>query len=308
MSIRRSALICVGLIGLCLTVPGCLTRTQGPGLPYVKPAQSVPDVDPVRAHIASRLESLESELSELRDQLERLQAQSVHSPEITALRKRVAFIERELGIKAPPEAAAESLPSTPAPAPPALQTDPDSLPPAPTPPAPIDEEVPRTSSSVPPTAPPEPLRLDGADLQTVPPGRVRITNDPIEPDERMFRDAYALVRQGDLEQAASVFEQLVKEYPKSRHAANAVYWIGEALLEQKRFKEAIIRFDSVIKDYPGSKKEVSAHLKLGQAFAKMGDEESARLIFDKLIREHPHTAQARIAKSQMKNLSPRPAE
>jgi len=105
-----------------------------------------------------------------------------------------------------------------------------------------------------------------------------------------------------MKKARELFEKFLSDYPNSRFAADALYWIGEAHYSNGDYEEAVLHFDRVIKEYPGCKKELSALLKQAQAFAKMNDPQSARIILQRLIKEHPHTAQARAAKIKLKDL------
>ncbi|MBI5250534.1 MAG: tol-pal system protein YbgF [Desulfomonile tiedjei] len=155
----------------------------------------------------------------------------------------------------------------------------------------------RQEMSQPPAPPVEPVGPPAG-----PPGAVEIRNSPISPDEKAYRDAYQLFRNGSFDQAIAQFEEFLKRNPKSPLASDAVYWIGEAEFGKGRFDEAVLQFDRVVKEFPGSKKELNALLKQGQAFEKMGDLKSARIIYRKLAGDQPHTAQGRIAGTKLKQL------
>jgi tol-pal system protein YbgF len=221
------------------------------------------------------MEEVEAELQSLRGMLERLQGSARDEVAIKNLEERVSFIERQLGIEAPVNT-----------------SDPPHSSRVPPPPPQIGRRESR------PSAPPQISPSVPSDEQ-----RVEIRNAPIPDDEKAYREAYLLVRRGSLDEAVPILEAFIKNHPKSRHASDAVYWLGESLYGQGRYDEAVLQFDRVIKEYQGSKKELSALLKQGQAFAKMGDAKSARIIFQQLINENPHTAQARIAKAKLKALS-----
>jgi tol-pal system protein YbgF len=267
------------LIVALVSLSGCLTRTVGPSLPYVRPAQSVPAVDPVPIQLSSRLQEMDNEIQRLREMIERLQAAGGNENAIRNLQERVNLIERHLGMESVRSAGSPSVP------PPLPSTDPrvQRQPRAENRPA--DGYIP---------APP-------SDQSAGPP--VEIANAPIPADEKAYRDAYALFKGGSMDQAVFEFEDFLKKFPKSQFAADSVYWIGEARFAQGRFDEAVLQFDRVLKDFPGSKKELSALLRQGQAFEKMGDNRSAKIIFQKLITDHPHTAQARIAGGKLKSLA-----
>lgn len=267
------------LILVMLSLSGCLTRTAGPTLPYVKPAQSVPPSDPAPVHLAARMEQMEVEIQRLRDMIERAQVGG-NDRLVRSLQERVALIEKQLGLQPPGDAVAPIGPPSP-PVEPRPQQQAGAF------------EGPPPRTPVP--SPPPPGRANvGAPVE--------IRNDPIAPDEKAFRDAYQSYRNGAFDPAVGQFEDFLKKNPKSPLASDALYWIGEARFAQGRFDEAVLQFDRVIKEFPGSKKELNALLKQGEAFERMGDAKSARIIYRRLTGDYPHSAQARIAGGKLKQL------
>jgi len=212
------------------------------------------------------------------DNIERLQASGGDEKEIGQLRNRVTFIERQLGIEPTGPGARQAPRSEGA--------------------LPAQQEQPGNTAQRGDATADQPA----GPYQQEPP--LQIHNPPLADDESAYREAYALFRNGSLDEAVRMFEAFLKDHPKSRLASSAVYGIGEARFNQGRFDEAVLQFDRVIKEFPGSNKELSALLKQGQAFEKMGDTRSARIIFQKIIADYPHTAQARIASGRLKALPP----
>lgn len=261
---------------------GCLTRAGGPTLPFVKPARSVPEVDSTQLHLVSRIDSMETELQRLRDQVERLQASGASRDDMMELRRRVAYIERLMGIEVP----RTNRPSYPG------STRGET------------SHQPGSTGSQPPGQSGRSAAVSRDSQPAV--GQEQhpatIPQEALPDDERDFREVYALVTTGSFAAAIPLLEAFLKSHPKSPLTSKAVYWLGESYLATGRPNEAVLQFDRVIKQHPGSDKLVSALLKQGQAFHKMGDIESARIIFKKLIAEHPHTVQARAARSALKSL------
>ncbi|MFH1112611.1 MAG: tol-pal system protein YbgF [Pseudomonadota bacterium] len=269
-----------------VSLSGCLTRPgAGPSLPYVKPANSVPvNNDPASIRMASRMQEMETELQRLWDSVERLQAGGGDEKEINALKDRISFIERQLGID----------PQSPAPGPnPAPSTSGRGEKP---------QIAAQAGNPGPPTAerPGQPPQAPQAPIE--------IRNPPLQTDEQEYRHAYSTFRNGDTDNGIRLFEAFLTAHPKSELVADALYWVGEGHFAKGRFDEAVLQFDRVIKEHPGSKKELSALLKQGEAFEKMGDSRSARIIFQKLVSDHPHTAQARIASGKLKSLPQDPPD
>jgi tol-pal system protein YbgF len=261
---------------------GCVTRATGPELPYVKPAYSDPsqnpNPDPAALHISARLQDLEGEMQRLRDMVERLKAQPAagNQEAIVRLQERVTFIERQLGM----EGSADAGPKNPMLQPPAPRVQPE--------PKPANPIATKPSAPV--------AGLDGE-----PPLEIVDKNAP-SAEEKQYLEAYDLLRRGSTDESVGLFEAFLKRYAKSRFAADAMYWIGEARFASGRYDEAVLQFDRVIKEFPGSRKELDALLKQGLAFQKMGDQRSAKIIFQKLVQEKPHTPQARVAAGKLKSL------
>ncbi|AFM22831.1 tol-pal system protein YbgF [Desulfomonile tiedjei] len=282
------------LILVTLALSGCLTRTSGPTLPYVKPAQSVPHTDPGTVHLAARVEEMENEIRRLRDMIERAQAGG-NDRLVKTLQDRVASIEKHLGLEAPREASAPaaspSQPTYPEPRQAPQQMRPEAPPTSRAP-----QQQPGTGPGVQLTRPQTSTNPEVQQPQ------VDIRNTPIAPDEKAYRDAFQLLRSGNYDQAVMQFEELVKRNPKSQFAADAVYSIGEAKFKMGRYDEAVLNFHRVVKEYPGSLKELDALLKQGEAFEKLGDPRSARVIYKQLTTDNPHTAQGRLAGTRLKQL------
>jgi tol-pal system protein YbgF len=294
------------LVLVCLS--GCLTRTQGPVLPYVKPAQSIQPADPGPVHLAARLEEMEAELHRLRDMIERAQAGG-NDRIVKNLQDRVAFIERQIGVEpakdpgtpvtqVPP---VRDLRQQPAPVQDGFSTPQKRQ----EMPQPVNSPTQKIPGQEQPLAQPGPQDVPHVSQpveQPVPTGALDIRNPPVPPEERFYREAYQLFKNGAYDQAIAQFEEFVRRNPKGPLAADAVYWIGEAQFGKGNFDAAVLQFDKVVREYPGSKKELNALLKQGQAFEKMGDNKSARIIYRKIVADQPHTAQGRIAGTRLKQL------
>lgn len=276
-SIVGKICVTVALLVLFFSLPGCLTRSAGPTLPYVRPANSVPNIDPASVQISSRMQEMETEMQRLRDMIERLQSSGANEREIRDLQERVALIERHVGLESSNRSQRTNA--------------------APNRPAPLRQEQRQDV----PTAESKQAPSGVVGDQAAP---IELIEAPDSAEEKAFKEAYALLKRSP-EEATRLFEEFLKKYPKSPLAPDSVYWMAEARFAQSRFDEAVLLFDRVIKEYPGSKKELNALLKQGEAFEKMGDTRSAAIVFGKLVRDYPHTAQARLAGSKLKSLPTR---
>jgi tol-pal system protein YbgF len=121
-------------------------------------------------------------------------------------------------------------------------------------------------------------------------------------DQDRYVAAKQAFDQGDFEAARSDFESIIKDFPKSEHADNAQFWIGEIYYREKWYEKAILEYQKVIENYPKGNKVPASLLKQGFAFISLGDKANARLILKELSQKHPETNEGKIALQKLKEL------
>ena len=107
---------------------------------------------------------------------------------------------------------------------------------------------------------------------------------------------------GDFETARNGFKDLINKFPKSVHADNAQFWIGETYYSEKWYEKAILEYQKVIEKYPKGNKVPASLLKQGFAFLNLGDKANARLILQELVNKYPKSNEAEIATKKIKGL------
>ena len=121
-------------------------------------------------------------------------------------------------------------------------------------------------------------------------------------DQALYLKAKQAFDAGNVEAARSDFEKLIADYPKSKHADNSQFWIGETYYREKWYEKAILEYQKVIENYPSGNKVPAALLKQGLSFINIGEANNARLILKELVAKHPSTNEARIAKQKLESL------
>ena len=145
------------------------------------------------------------------------------------------------------------------------------------------------------------LNLESAGSRSAP-------KDPSQPAEKTLsdQDRYVAAKQafdqGDFETARPDFLSIIKDFPKSEHADNAQFWIGEIYYQEKWYEKAILEYQKVIENYPKGNKVPASLLKQGFAFISLGDKANARLILKELSQKHPETNEGKIALQKLKEL------
>ena len=121
-------------------------------------------------------------------------------------------------------------------------------------------------------------------------------------EDEVYASAKQAFDHGDIEAAREGFQKIIKQYPKSRHADNAQFWIGEIYYREKWYEKAILEYQNVLEKYPKGNKVPASLLKQGFAFFNLGEKANARLILNELVVKHPKSNEAKIAKRKLKGL------
>ncbi len=96
--------------------------------------------------------------------------------------------------------------------------------------------------------------------------------------------------------AARSFDDLTKNYPKNKLAANAWFWKGESYYQMKNYAQAALAYQNVISGSPNSPKAPSSYFKQGMAFIQLNKNAAGRQRLNELIRKYPSSPEARRAK------------
>lgn len=120
--------------------------------------------------------------------------------------------------------------------------------------------------------------------------------------ESLYGAAYENFKEGRYEKARAEFQNFLRLFPRSEHAANAHFWIGECYYFEKNYEKAILEYDKVIKGFPEANKVPAALLKQGLSFLQLGDKTSGTAILQTVIKDYPHTNQAKIARTKLMEL------
>lgn len=89
-----------------------------------------------------------------------------------------------------------------------------------------------------------------------------------------------LLKDRDIEGAASALQMHLDSYPESPFAANAHYWLGEIYLLRGDVELARQAFETIIGLYPTHPKAMDSHFKLGKIVFELGDTDKARILLE----------------------------
>jgi tol-pal system protein YbgF len=120
--------------------------------------------------------------------------------------------------------------------------------------------------------------------------------------EGEFREALALIRQGQCAQATARLREFIRKNPNSDLADNAQYWIGACYFNQKEYPKAVTELTEVMLRYRKGDKAPAALLMLADAFAATGETTDAKLVLQKILTEYPRTEEAEQARQKLQTL------
>lgn len=121
-------------------------------------------------------------------------------------------------------------------------------------------------------------------------------------EEKAYLAAFELLRNGRYDDAILGFEHLLKNWPDGAHAANALYWSGEAHYIKRDYEKALQSFLPLIERFPDSSRRPDAMYKAGYAYAELGRTADARKVLQQVIAEHGDHNAANLARQRLERL------
>ncbi len=120
--------------------------------------------------------------------------------------------------------------------------------------------------------------------------------------ETLYNRGQDLFLAGKFSEARGVFQALVRSFPSSDLADNALYWEGETYYSEKDFYKAADKFMEVPARYPAGNKAPDAFLKAGFSHLEVYSDAKAKELFDRLIKAYPGSEAADKAKKAIAKL------
>ncbi len=111
-------------------------------------------------------------------------------------------------------------------------------------------------------------------------------------DDELYRNAYEFILSGDYDTAEASFRDLLTRFPGSEHAADAHFWLGEALLAQQKPREAAEIFLAASRDFPDARKAPDTLFKLGVSLVAMNQRDVGCATFTEVLQRFPQVSAA----------------
>lgn len=141
----------------------------------------------------------------------------------------------------------------------------------------------------------------GASTQASSPQPVATSVDPVK-EQQAYQTAFNLLKAGRYDQAAKSFQQFLVDYPSSKFADNAQYWLGESYYVTRNFDGAMREFEKLVEQHPDSQKLTHALLKVGYIHDELGQKDKAREVLTDLTKNYPNSTAAGLASKRLERM------
>ena len=111
-------------------------------------------------------------------------------------------------------------------------------------------------------------------------------------DYALFQRGYALGLQHKYDEKINVMRELVKRYPKSDYADDAVYETARAQLQKDDERGAILTYESLLSTYPHSVLARKASLERAMLYRNLAQNDMAISAYKQTIEKYPATEEA----------------
>ncbi len=130
----------------------------------------------------------------------------------------------------------------------------------------------------------------GPDSQQPPRNPQVATLPPSQSPKDEFDLGYGYVLRKDYALAEDTLRAFLKRHPSDRLAADAQYWLGEALFQRQRYRDAGEAFLTVSTKYETAAKAPDALLRLGQSLAALGEKDAACVTLGQVLHKYPRAS------------------
>lgn len=119
---------------------------------------------------------------------------------------------------------------------------------------------------------------------------------------QLFQSSLDQLRRGSATVARRGFEELLRSYPNSEDAPEAMIYIAETYAAERNQVAADSVYGQVWQRYPTSPKAATALYKQALSYRAAGRTTAARAAFERVVREHPRSDEASLAREQLRTL------
>jgi tol-pal system protein YbgF len=146
------------------------------------------------------------------------------------------------------------------------------------------------------------LEARGEQIATTGPADTSRTTSPSAASaDQMYEASLAQLRRGSTATARTGLREMLRAYPTSDRAGDALYFIGQSYAAENT-DSAIAYYDQVVQKYPTSSRAGSALYNLGLLAERRKETRKARDAYQRVIQKYPRSDEAALARDRLKAL------
>lgn len=153
-----------------------------------------------------------------------------------------------------------------------------------------------------PQAPAAPAGAPPGPTSSVPPGQQSPPQPQTPGPNQLFQLAYDQLRRGSTGAARLAFQDLLRQYPSSDVADDALYYIGETYAVEGNVQSADSAFGAVVARFPESDRAPTAMYKRAGVLRDAKNAQAARAVLEALVRQYPRSEEAELAREMLQTL------
>jgi tol-pal system protein YbgF len=119
---------------------------------------------------------------------------------------------------------------------------------------------------------------------------------------QLFQSSLDQLRRGSTSVAREGFEELLRSYPTSDDAPEALVYIAETYAAERNQAAADSVYGLVVQRYPASPKAATALYKHALSLKAAGRTTAARAALERIVKEYPRSDEAALAREQLRTL------
>ncbi|HEV3306673.1 MAG TPA: tol-pal system protein YbgF [Candidatus Sulfotelmatobacter sp.] len=122
------------------------------------------------------------------------------------------------------------------------------------------------------------------------------------PPDVLYNNALRDYNGGKNDLAIQEFSDYVKYYPNTDLAGNCYFYLGEVQFRQGNYQQAAQSYDQVLQNFPTGTKVASAQLKKGFALIELGKQDDGVVELRHVIQRYPRSPEALQARERLRKL------
>lgn len=119
--------------------------------------------------------------------------------------------------------------------------------------------------------------------------------------DQMYEASLAQLRRGSTSTARQGLREMLRTYPTSERAGDALYFIGQSFAAENP-DSAAAYYDQVVQKYPSSSRAGSALYNLGLVAERRKETRKAREAYQRVVQKYPQSDEAALARDRLKAL------